>query len=71
MYIGENSMDKEMMKALATAAGAGITMLSCIGGFVWIGYEIDRYFHSEPTCMFILGIIGATTGMYMMYKQVK
>ncbi len=64
-------MDKDMIKALATATGAGVTMLSCIGGFVWIGYEIDGYFHSAPICMLILGLIGAITGMYMMYKQVK
>ena len=60
-----------MLKALATATGAGITMVSCIGGFVWLGYTLDKWLHTEPLCICLLGIMGAVTGMYMMYKQVK
>lgn len=66
-----NNMDKNMVKALAMATSAGLTLLSCIAGFVWIGYELDIWFASAPLCMIILGLIGAITGMYMMYKQVK
>lgn len=63
-------MDKDMMKALATATGAGMTLLCSIGGFVWIGYELDTYLETTPLCMAILGLVGAAMGMYMMYKQV-
>ena len=54
-------MDKDLVKALAMATSAGLTLVFCIGGFIWIGY----------TCMIVFGLIGAITGFYMLYKQVK
>lgn len=66
-----NNMDKDMVKALAMAASAGLTLLFCIGGFIWIGYQLDRLMDTSPLCMVILGLIGAVTGFYMLYKQVK
>lgn len=66
-----NNMDKDMVKALAMATSAGLTLLFCIGGFIWIGYQLDRLMDTAPLCMAILGLIGAVTGFYMLYKQVK
>lgn len=60
-----------MLKALAVATSAGLTFLSCIGGFVWLGYYLDTWFDTAPLCMAFLGLIGAITGFYMMYKQMK
>ena len=66
-----NNMDKDMVKALAMATSAGLTLLFCIGGFIWIGYQLDRLMDTTPLCMVILGLTGAVTGFYMLYKQVK
>ena len=64
-------MNKDLVKALAMASSAGLTLAFCIGGFVWIGYELDAWLNTAPLCMVILGLIGAVTGFYMLYKQVK
>lgn len=64
-----NNMDKDMVKALAMATSAGLTLLFCIGGFIWIGYKLDTWMDTMPLCMVILGLIGAVTGFYMLYKQ--
>ena len=56
-------MDKDLVKALAMATSAGLTLAFCIGGFIWI--------RTEPLCMIVFGLIGAVTGFYMLYKQVK
>ena len=66
-----NNMDKDLVKALAMATSAGVTLVSCIGGFIWLGYKLDTWFQTEPLCMVIFGLIGAITGFYMLYKQVK
>lgn len=66
-----NNMDKDLVKALAMATSAGLTLVFCIGGFIWIGYTLDGWFRTEPLCMIIFGLIGAITGFYMLYKQVK
>lgn len=66
-----NNMDKDLVKALAMATSAGLTLVFCIGGFIWIGYTLDGWFRTEPLCMVIFGLIGAITGFYMLYKQVK
>ena len=66
-----NNMDKDLVKALAMATSAGVTLVSCIGGFIWLGYKLDGWLQSEPLYMVILGLIGAITGFYMLYKQVK
>ncbi|MDU1398406.1 MAG: ATP synthase subunit, partial [Veillonella parvula] len=29
-------MDKDLVKALAMATSAGVTLVSCIGGFIWL-----------------------------------
>ena len=75
MYIDQigsvNNMDKDMVKALAMATSAGLTLLFCIGGFIWIGYQLDRLMDTAPLCMIILGLIGAVTGFYMLYKQIR
>ena len=57
-----NNMDKDMVKALAMATSAGLTLLFCIGGFIWIGYKLDTWMDTMPLCMVILGLIGALTG---------
>ena len=36
-----------------------------------IGYKLDTWMDTMPLCMVILGLIGALTGFYMLYKQVK
>ena len=64
-------LDKDMVKALAMATSAGLTLLFCIAGFIWIGYKLDTWMDTMPLCMVILGLIGAVTGFYMLYKQVK
>ncbi|MBS5353480.1 MULTISPECIES: AtpZ/AtpI family protein [unclassified Veillonella] len=64
-------MDKDLVKALAMATSAGLTLAFCIGGFIWIGYTLDSWFRTEPLCMIVFGLIGAITGFYMLYKQVK
>lgn len=64
-------MDKDLVKALAMATSAGLTLVFCIGGFVWIGYILDGWFRTQPLCMVIFGLIGAIAGFYMLYKQVK
>ena len=66
-----NNMDKDMVKALAMATSAGLTLLFCIGGFIWIGYKLDIWMDTMPLCMVIFGLIGAVTGFYTLYKQVK
>ena len=66
-----NNMDKDLVKALAMATSAGLTLVFCIGGFIWIGYTLDSWFRTEPLCMIVFGLIGAITGFYMLYKQVK
>ena len=66
-----NNMDKDLVKALAMATSAGLTLVFCIGGFIWIGYTLDGWFRTEPLCMIVFGLIGAITGFYMLYKQVK
>lgn len=66
-----NNMDKDMVKALAMATSAGLTLLFCVGGFIWIGYHLDMWLDTMPLCMVILGLVGAVTGFYMLYKQVK
>lgn len=66
-----NNMDKDLVKALAMATSAGVTLVSCIGGFIWLGYKLDGWLQTEPLYMVILGLIGAITGFYMLYKQVK
>nr|WP_241670403.1 MULTISPECIES: AtpZ/AtpI family protein [Veillonella] len=53
------------------ATSAGVTLVSCIGGFIWLGYKLDTWLQMEPLCMVIFGLIGAITGFYMLYKQVK
>nr|WP_295208875.1 AtpZ/AtpI family protein [Veillonella sp.] len=53
------------------ATSAGLTLVFCIGGFIWIGYILDGWFRTQPLCMVIFGLIGAITGFYMLYKQVK
>lgn len=65
-----NKMDKDTVKAMAMATSAGMTLAACIGGFVWIGYKLDGWLETSPLCMIILGLIGAVTGFYMLYKQV-
>lgn len=42
-----------------------------LGGFIWLGYKLDTWLQTEPLCMVIFGLIGAITGFYMLYKQVK
>ena len=64
-------MDKDLVKALAMATSAGLTLVFCIAGFIGIGYILDGWFRNEPLCMVIFGLIGAITGFYMLYKQVK
>ena len=64
-------MDKDLVKALAMATSAGLTLVFCIGGFIWIGYTLDSWFRTEPLCMIVFGLSGAITGFYMLYKQVK
>ena len=64
-------MDKDLVKALAMATSAGLTLVFYIGGFIGIGYILDGWFRTEPLCMVIFGLIGAITGFYMLYKQVK
>ena len=64
-------MDKDLVKALAMATSAGLTLVFCIGGFIWIGYILDGWLQTEPLCMVIFGLIGAIAGFYMLYKQVK
>ena len=64
-------MDKDLVKALAMATSAGLTLVFCIGGFIWIGYTLDSWFRTEPLCMIVFGLIGAIVGFYMLYKQVK
>lgn len=64
-------MDKDLVKALAMATSAGLTLVFCIGGFIWIGYTLDGWLRTEPLCMIVFGLIGAITGFYMLYKQVK
>ena len=66
-----NSMDKDLVKAFAMATSAGVTLVSCIGGFIWLGHKLDGWLQTEPLCMVIFGLIGAITGFYMLYKQVK
>ena len=66
-----NNMDKDLVKALAMATSAGVTLVSCIGGLIWLGYKLDTWLQIEPLCMVIFGLIGAITGFYMLYKQVK
>lgn len=66
-----NNMDKDLVKALAMATSAGVTLVSCIGGFIWLGYKLDTWLQTEPLCMVIFGLIGAIIGFYMLYKQVK
>ena len=61
-------MDRDLVKALAMATSAGLTLVFCIGGFVWIGYILDGWFRTQPLCMVIFGLIA---GFYMLYKQVK
>nr|WP_295996466.1 AtpZ/AtpI family protein [uncultured Veillonella sp.] len=53
------------------ATSAGLTLLFCIGGFIWIGYQLDQLMDTAPLCMVIFGLTGAVTGFYMLYKQVK
>nr|WP_303939222.1 AtpZ/AtpI family protein [Veillonella infantium] len=53
------------------ATSAGLTLVFCIGGFIWIGYTLDGWLQTEPLCMVIFGLLGAITGFYMLYKQVK
>ncbi|MDU6269239.1 MAG: AtpZ/AtpI family protein, partial [Veillonella sp.] len=36
-------MDKDLVKALAMATSAGVTLVSCIGGFIWLGYKLDTW----------------------------
>ncbi len=55
-------MDKDLVKALAMATSAGLTLVFCIGGFIWIGYILDGWFRTEPLCMIVFGLIGAITG---------
>ena len=43
-------MDKDLVKALAMATSAGLTLVFCIGGFIWIGYTLDGWFRTEPLC---------------------
>ena len=62
-------MDKDLVKALAMATSAGLTLVFCIGGFILSGYTLDGWL--ETLCMLIFGLIGAITGFYMLYKQVK
>lgn len=64
-------MDKDLVKALAMATSAGFTLVFCIGGFIGIGYTLDSWFRTKPLFMVIFGLIGAITGFYMLYKQVK
>ena len=66
-----NNMDKDLVKALAMATSAGVPLVSCIGGSIWLGYKLDTWLQMEPLCMVIFGLIGAITGFYMLYKQVK
>ena len=66
-----NNMDKDLVKALAMATSAGLTLVFCIGGFILIGYTLDGWLETKPLCMLIFGLIGAITGFYMLYKQVK
>ena len=63
-----NNMDKDLVKAFAMATSAGVTLVSCIGGFIWLGHKLDGWLQTEPLCMVIFGLI---TGFYMLYKQVK
>ena len=48
-----NNMDKDLVKALAMATSAGLTLVFCIGGFIGIGYILDGWFRTEPLCMVI------------------
>jgi len=45
-----NNMDKDLVKALAMATSAGVTLVSCIGGFIWLGYKLDTWLQTEPLC---------------------
>ena len=64
-------MDKDLVKALAMATSAGLTLVFCICGLFWFGYTLDGWFRTEQLCMIVFGIIVAITGFYMLYKQVK
>ena len=41
-----NNMDKDMVKALAMATSAGLSLLFCIGGFIWDGYHAIMHGYS-------------------------
>ena len=50
-----NNMDKDLVKAFAMATSAGVTLVSCIGGFIWLGHKLDGWLQTEPLCMVIFG----------------
>ena len=66
----EKQTKADMLKAVAVASSAGISLLCSIGGCLWLGYEFDSTFGTSPGGIIMGGIIGGFGGLYMLYKQV-
>ncbi|WP_038152574.1 AtpZ/AtpI family protein [Veillonella montpellierensis] len=59
------------LKAIAVATSAGFTILSSIGGFLWLGWWCDTEFNTAPVGMLIGGLVGGFGGLYLMYRQLN
>ena len=72
---GQTSEDEkqtkvDMLKAVAVASSAGISLLCSIGGCLWLVYEFDSIFGTSPGGIIMGDSIGGFGGLYMLYKQV-
>ncbi|PYQ57540.1 MAG: hypothetical protein DMF53_22375 [Acidobacteria bacterium] len=54
---------------LSKLAGIGFELAAAVGGFVFVGYLVDRHFRSAPWGVLIGAILGLVGGMYNLIRQ--
>lgn len=65
----QNGKDFNPWRSMAIAAGAGFSMLACIGIGVWLGVSCDGYFHTSPWGLVFFSFLGGACGLCSIIKQ--
>lgn len=64
-----NDNQSNLLKSIGVASSAGFTLLTCIGGCIWLGSFFDQHWGTYPWGMLLGGLFGGFGGLYSMYKQ--
>ena len=66
-----NITDKRYLNALSTAGTIGLHLVSGIAVGTVIGYALDRWLESSPTCLLIFMTIGIVAGFKNVYVDTR